>query len=557
MSFLKNIKLPIGRTRETAELEHEASFPVVTIDRPLPPGAKVLEEYTVETGTKIQIAVLDGKGLYYITEPGLDEIERKAYQRIMRHLSYELKIEELMERGELSRAQLTEAVEHTARQIAEVYGFKALYNITIDKVLYYVKRDVMGYGAIDAPFHDPNIEDIKSEGYNVPFVVMHRKYAPMDWLETNILLDPDEQDALAIKLAHMGGKNLSTAFPLAECMLPGGHRLAAAYAKEVTPKGTTITVRKFRAEPFTIIHLMEFKTVSPLMAAYLWFIIERRGTMFVIGETGAGKTTILNALGILLKPSWSIVTIEDLPELNLPHEHWLSYACRKAYTLGSKAGEINQYELLRASLRVRPDFIIIGEVLGEEAFALFQAMAVGQGGLTSFHAESVDTAIKRLVQPPINVDPGLVNLLNCVLTDKRLKLETGEVVRRVTNIHEIRGMNDYVEVFSWDAATDIFYPLTPEEVVERSIVLEKYRIRASQTKEDIVAELNEKMNFLIGLQSRGIREFRDVTEAIRRYYAEKVKLAESIAPPVVEEAEGGEALSEGARALLAQMEEGR
>jgi flagellar protein FlaI len=336
----------------------------------------------------------------------------------------------------------------------------------------------------------------------------------------------------------LGGRSLSTAFPVAEVMLPGRHRLMVVYGREVSPKGTAIEVRLFRAEPFTISYLIRTGTLSPLMAAYLWMILESRGSILIVGETGSGKTSLTCALGMLIHPAMSMLTIEDIPELKFPHEHWLPLTTRSSYTVekgersgrrgaGKRAGEIDQFDLLRVALRVRPDFITVGEVIGEEALTLFQAVATGQGTITTLHSFDVNSAFQRLVSRPISTPAGLVSSLDCIVTIRRVKMPSGLFERRVSDVHEPVGMEHtdvgkFREVFTWDPSGDWFAPGSAAEVVRRSRVLAKYGERQGVTPEELVADLEEKAVLLGSLADRGVEKFDHLVNEVWKYYALKL-----------------------------------
>jgi len=545
----RNFKGILGRALgRLAEPYRGYDVRLISSSMPLPPEAKrVGQPYELDNGVAVEVGDVDGKGLYYIAEPHLDEAEVELYRRIMFHLQFEMPFRITVHGRRLTPEELAVRVEDAARKVAETYGatFQTLYRLTVEKIIYYVKRDIVGYGAIDAIFHDPGIEDVKVAAYSTPFIVFHRDHAQYDWLETNIVVSPEDQDVLAQKLAHIGGKTVSTAFPLCEVTLPGGHRLAVAFGREVTPKGTSIEVRRFRSEPFTIIHLLEFNTMSPLMAAYMWEVLESKGSSLIIGETGSGKTCTTSALAVMMPPSWSIVTIEDIGELNLPHEHWTSLVTRYSYRVEEGgAGEIDQFQLLRASLRIRPDFIIIGECIGPEAAVLFQSIAVGQGALTTFHALDVQRAFQRLTQPPISVSPNLTSVLDCALVIRKIKpepssfdtTETGAMFRRVTSIEEVASPMTTGTLFQWEPRSDSFHPASVSDVVSNSVVLAKVCERRGWTRDEMLSRLEDKLRFLIELKDRGVREFAEVTEALRRYYAGKFTLAvthpvETATPP--------------------------
>lgn len=341
---------------------------------PLQPEYKVIEEYWIEKPfSKVKIVVLPemgGQRVYFIEEVQLTPNERKAVDKLIDILSIELNPPEGFEED------IRTHVINEARRLVKKYkrAIHGLSEESWEKVIYYIERDLLGYGPIDVMMRDYRLEDISCDGVNRAIHVWHRDY---ESIPTNVIfIDKEYLREFIIKLAHMAGKHISAAFPIVDAMLPGRHRLAATYGEEVSPRGSTFTIRKFREKPLSIISLLESGNIDEWTAAYFWLMLENRITAMIIGATAAGKTTLLNALTSFFKPGFKIVTIEETPELNLPHENWVQLVSRESYGLGeAKVGEITLFDLVKVSLRYRPDYIIVGEIRGEEAFVLFQAMS--------------------------------------------------------------------------------------------------------------------------------------------------------------------------------------
>lgn len=311
-----------------------------------------------------------GRLEYLVIEPELSDYEKKALKKIK---------EFIIEASEpdLEALENREALERYIKKQFE----KALkkYKIKInpaskDKLLYYLIRDLVGYGDLEVLMRDPNIEDISCDGVGLPVYVWHRRY---ESIPTNVKYETEEE-LLAIlnKLAYKAGKQISVAFPIVEGSLPEGYRIHLTLS-EVSRRGGTFTIRKFREEPYTIIDLIKFKTVSTLLAAYFWLLVDLKRSLMILGATGSGKTTTLNAIAMFIRPEAKIVTIEDTPEINLPHENWIPLVTRPSHEAWRM--DVTLYELLRTALRQRPDYIIVGEVRGEEAYTLFQAIASVSG----------------------------------------------------------------------------------------------------------------------------------------------------------------------------------
>jgi flagellar protein FlaI len=335
-------------------------------------------------------------------------------------------------------------------------------------------------------------------------------------------------DNLIVKLTHLAGKHISTAFPILDAMLPGKDRLAATFRREVSPKGGSFSIRRFKEEPFSIIDLVELGTINEDLAAYFWLLVENRMTVAVIGGTGAGKTSTLNALASLVKSSMKIVTVEEIPELNIPHENWVQLVSRESYGLGSlKAGEVSLFDLVKTSLRYRPDYIVVGEIRGEEAFVLFQALATGHGGLTTLHADSLDYAVKRLTSPPMNVAATYIPLINVASLVERVQLpspKNGDVTfgRRIRSVVEVVEYENYRTISSWNPVTDSF-----KVDFAASVQLEKIAASHGLALTDILDEIRNRALFFRNLRAAGIRKNAELAKQATNYTETKLSLLEA------------------------------
>ena len=312
---------------------------------------------------------------------------------------------------------------------------------------------------------DENIEDVSCDGVNTPVFVWHRKY---ESIPSNVIYESHEElENFVFKLAYLAGRHISIAQPILDGTLPDGSRAQVTYGTEVTPKGSTFTIRKFKKTPLTITDLIIYKALSPEIAAYYWFLIENRHSVLIGGDIGGGKTSMLNAMSLFIRPTLKIVSIEDTQEIRLPHQNWEMMVTRQGMGTGSGAvgetgiGSISMFDLLRAALRQRPDFIIVGEIRGEEAYALFQAMATGHLGLTTVHAEHVQGVLHRLTTKPMNIPHTQVENLNAISIVRRLVVNNVSL-RRTISVSEMIGWdkaaNDFKiqEIFRWDPATDTY-----------------------------------------------------------------------------------------------------
>ncbi|RLI06263.1 hypothetical protein DRO24_05090, partial [Candidatus Bathyarchaeota archaeon] len=383
-----------------------------------------------------------------------------------------------------------------------------------EKFIYYLKRDFLGYGKIDILMKDPNIEDISCNGIRTPIYVWHRRY---ESLPTNVSYDSEEElDAIVRRLAYRSGHQISIAHPILEGTLPEGYRIHLTL-DEVSKRGNTFTIRKFRANPYTIIDLINFGTLSTEIAAYLWILIDNLRSIMICGATASGKTSLLNAIGMFIRPEMKVVTIEEVRELRL-HENWIPMVTRPSFQPGVE--EVSLYDLLRSALRQRPDYIIVGEVRGEEAYTLFQAIAVGHGGLCTIHADSVDAAIKRLLTKPMNIPKMMLPLMNVLILIRRVKLGE-EIARRVVAVEEITGISPDGEVmlerrYEWNPEDDsfIYHPPSGRGRDVYGQIMEMTHI----PREKLMEEQARRERILRWMVEKGMNTYEEVSKVIRDYY---------------------------------------
>jgi len=492
--------------------------------KPVPRGFKIMERYPLyEPFAHVAIAQSPktGEYKYILDELQLDPLERGVYHRILEILLAEIE----SPKEEIPDPRRFFAEE--AKKIVDKYRISLgwLPDVSWYKILYHAERDLVGFGRIDALMRDPNIEDISCDGVNRSVYIWHRNY---ESIETNIEFENDEGlDNMVVKLVHMAGKHVSSAFPIVDASLPGKHRLAVCYRREVTPFGTAFTIRKFREDPYSMIDLINIGTFSEEMAAYFWMCLENRASIMVLGGTAAGKTTALNALTCLIRPGSKIITIEETAELNLPHENWISLIARQSYGLGgSSVGEVSMFDLVKATLRHRPDILIVGEVRGQEAYVLFQALATGHGGMCTMHAENVDSAVKRLTQKPMDISPAYIPLMNIILSIQRVHLIKGnekKTYRRVMNSNEIADYDDYRTVFKWHPSKDEQLPS-----FDKSVILSSISERVGQSKKELIEEIGRRKEVLHWMRERNIRSYKDVAAIIAEYYARPKLIYEKV-----------------------------
>lgn len=409
------------------------------------------------------------------------------------------------------------------RQAVADHGVR-MGETSLRRVEYHLVRDFLGYGLIDVLMRDPQIEDISCDGPDIPIYLFHRKY---ESLKTNIAFgDEFDLDSFVIRLAQRSRKHISVADPLLDATLPDGSRLQATLSREVTTRGSSFTIRKFRADPLTPPDLVRSNTFSAEMAGWFWFAMEMGASFVLAGGTASGKTTSLNAISQFIPPEKKIVSIEDTREINLSHENWIAGVTRSGFggelKGGKIAGSIDMYKLLEAALRQRPEYLLVGEVRGAEALTLFQAMATGHAVYSTMHADSVPSAVYRLENPPINVPRMMLQTLDIVAIQAQVRV--GErMMRRIREVTEIVGFEPETKelltntVFEWDAADD------RHRYLGKSYVLEQVMEARNMTEAQVEAEWRGRVEAIEWMDRTGIRKVADVARVISGYYRDPRK----------------------------------
>jgi len=459
---------------------------------------RTLETYSVGLA-RVRIAVREGtgEGLYYVSEPPMTDREETLYAYTLRKLTYELRPEEAQ--------NLLDAISMKLRESAEELGLLGL--VDLDRVKYYLNREVAGYGPIDALILDDNIEDIKCISPGQPVIVVHRRYGRLGWLTTNISFESEDVLADFVRrLAYKGGRGISTAVPYVDAQLPpptpqhkSGMRLAATIGREVTKEGSSFVIRKFPREPLSLSNLIERKALSPLMAAYLWYVAEQKRIFFAAGPTGSGKTTLLNAILGVLDPRLSYITIEDVFEIQLPTWRWTAMTTRRSFTIIESRYEIKIEDLIAMAMRMRPDYLIVGEVrTPEQLIGLLFSSTTGHGALTSIHAQDPDALLVRLFT--MRIERSALDLLwGCAITQPVKLPGALGIERRVVKIAEfVPGEEGVIvnEVFKWSPETDTFHPSSLEELWERSQRLQMLSESLGLSKETILNDIGRRARFL-------------------------------------------------------------
>jgi flagellar protein FlaI len=457
----------------------------------------------------------DYSRFYYVVEPKASKQEKEDLDTIKLVLQRALNI---------NRETLDETQEDFLKQavddILDSYRLKSRKS-NREKIHYYIERDLLGYGKIDSMMKDPNIEDVSCDGPGVEIFVYHRRF---ESLRTNVMWEDElELEQYIIRMAQRCGKHISIAAPLLDATLMDGSRIVMTLGREVSTKGSTFTIRRFRDEPFTPVDLLEFKTFSSMQIAFFWLAMQYGMSMLFVGGTASGKTTSLNACSLFLPWQHKIVSIEETRELNLPHPNWIPGCTRQGFggeSSGSgekAAGEVDMYDLLRAALRERPEYIIVGEIRGAEAYVLFQAMATGHTTYSTFHADSIQSLVHRLENKPIEIPRVLIPALDGISIQIQTRVG-GKRVRRNKAIVEIIGIDPHShelltnEAFRRDNKTDEYV------FTGKSYIFEKIMVKANLNRVEIMDETKRRQLVMEWCLKKGIRDYKDFAKVVAEYY---------------------------------------
>ncbi|MEE9323105.1 MAG: type II/IV secretion system ATPase subunit [Candidatus Aenigmarchaeota archaeon] len=448
--------------------------------------------------------------VYYVTEPHITDKDRKIIEAVKKDLEERLDID-FMKLGEIrAKELLMEEIKNIISKMEDVDTEK------IDTIQYYVQRDIIGLGKIEPIMRDRDIEDISCDGKKIPLYVYHRN--PLfGSMVTNIMFEGnDELDTFAMRLSQKCGKSISVAEPLIEGSLPDGSRVHATLGTDIARRGSNFTIRKFTKSPLTPVHMLEYGTLDSTQLAYLWFAIENRKSILISGGTATGKTSLLNALSLFIRPNMKIVSIEDTPELRLPHSHWIPEVARTPISQEQKTGEVSLFDLLKGSLRQRPDYIIVGEVRGMEAFVLFQQIATGHSGLATIHAASLPQLIDRLTTPPINLPANLIQNIDVIIFLLQVKSKD-RYVRRANQILEVTGVKEdkpvTTEIFRWKPVEDKF------KTNENSQLLEHLAMSLGLTEASLKEELRVRKSILEWMFDKRMFDYREIANIVNGYYS--------------------------------------
>lgn len=453
---------------------------------------------------------------YNVIEPPISTLDKKIIEETKKELEERLDVN-FVKIGEIKAKNLLKS--EVRNILSEA---KSLPAGKIDVLEYYIQRDVIGHGKIEPLMQDPSIEDISCDGVDVPIFVFHRN-PKFNSIKTNIKFhEKDDLDMFVMKLSQKCGRAISVSEPLVNGGLPDGSRLQATLGTDIAMKGSNFTIRKFTSMPLTPIHMIDKGTADATMLAYLWLAIENRKSILISGGTATGKTSLLNALSLFLKSSLKVVSIEDTPELRLSHPHWVPEVARTPLSMeGGHAGEVSLFDLLKESLRQRPDYIIVGEVRGKEAYVLFQQIATGHAGIATIHAASLPQLIDRLVTPPISLPASLIENIDIIVFLTQVKIDD-KYTRKVKQILEITGVEKEKpvasNVFEWKSMTDKF------ESSGKSKVMHDISELNAMKESKILDEITRRKEVLEWIHNKGVYDYKAFAEIINQYYTSPEKL---------------------------------
>jgi len=527
---------------------------------PIIPHGQIVDTYRVpDTGdsdASAEIFIVDNNtfGQYIVREPYLDDGEVFALDLLKKNLRDAIpvetsgRVEQVIERYFWETAKKTELLEAVQRSHR--------------KLLYYLLKDFSGFWEIDPLIHDDNIEEISVTRWDKPVRVFHRKFTEYMFMETNITYKSEERlQAFIRRLAQFSERSISLAQPSLEATihLASDVRISATLGDEITKPGSTYTIRKQKEKPLTIIQLAAsdparqypvmpplppesilkysedhaHKTLTALMGAYFWLLLERTTNILIVGETSSGKTTLMNAILSMMNPKAKIVTAEEVLEINLPEDlHWQRFQTRTHKTgMSSLASNYDLSDLLKLALRFFPTVLSLGEMRGEESETVATAITLGFSTITTVHAEDAERCIQRVTNPPMRFKEGHVRDITAIVTMKKVTLPDGKIVRRVVSIDEIcpvgSDSHEIVNVFKYNYADDSFSPTTPEEVFKRSYRLKRMAESFGWTNEQVLRSLTNRASYISAAIAK--REFQpEALASMVRSYIAKESLRELV-----------------------------
>jgi flagellar protein FlaI len=464
-----------------------------------------------------------GKANYHVVEPELDDKTLKILEKVLDRMI------EIIHRLPVPKEDM-DIVSHIStllNKIVSISTFKTVAGLGMNRILvtpeqyviikYFLLRNLVGFSKLEPLLNDPYIEDIHCTGIgNVKLV--HKIFGMM---YTNIKFPEDISiNKYMLETSERVERPVSNSRPVVDAIMPDGSRVNFIFGRDISREGSSFTIRKFSEVPISIINLCDFNTISDEIAAYLWLIIEAGMNIFICGETASGKTTTLNATSVFISPDKKVYTVENTPEVTLPHKTWQHLVTREA----GKDTDVDMFDLLLAALRSRPDYVIVGEIRGKEGNVAFQAMQTGHPVMSTFHAGSVHSMVQRLTGHPIDVPISFVDNLNVVLIQQTVSVNN-QLVRRVLSVSEIERYYDVENkvvsrrVFVWDRFTDNFY----FSGYHNSYILEKkVAPKLGIDANEIYNELERRAEIISKMRQGKIFNYYEVWRYVKLFYQKGV-----------------------------------
>ncbi len=471
---------------------------------------------------------------YYAIEPTLDKNEQALYDDIRSQLldrsahkpapetndEYDERIQELLEETiRVDNGSDTGVLEQLIDRLG--LGKTAVSQETYEDIRYQLTRDIVGFGPLEPVMRDPGNEDIHVIGPQQCYV----DHDVFGLLETTVEWETEERfDNWLRNMGERMGDPLSDSDPIVDSTLPDGSRINIIYSDDVSVQGSSLTIRQGDEVPLSVLQITNWGTLSPELAAYLWLALENEQTIFVVGETASGKTTTLNAIMSFIPRDSKIYTAEDTLEVLPPHDNWQQLLTREGS--GEEGGDVDMFDLVAAALRSRPDYIIVGEVRGEEGRMAFQAAQTGHPVMLTFHASDIVSMIQRFTGDPINVPETFMDNADIALFQNRVK-RGDDILRRVTSVQEIEGYSEEMDgvvtrqAFYWDPTEDeiVFQGRNNSYVLEEQIAT----LLGYENTREIYQEVDFRARIIERLIQENILGYHEVNEAIESFQRDGVE----------------------------------
>ena len=471
---------------------------------------EVIESYMIHEAT----VHITADGRYLVSEPTVSKNAETIWSRLMDNLYYSY--------SDPGNQEVVQSIKNRLEEEAKQTSVLDIYIKEKEAIEYYLIRDIAGYREIDVLMNDPNIEDIICTRFDREIAVIHKNHLEKEMLKTNIRFATQEAfDNLLQIISQRQGHAPTTSKPIVSCSTKNNDRITITWKNEITRPGSTLAIRKFPTEPYTITHLLESKVLSPLMATYIWIMNDARSFSFIVGETGSGKTTTINSLACMINPRWHILTIEEVRELTIPH-FWNEYlVTRTSPHIAKSEYDIDIMGLGMAALRKKPHYVIVGEVRGKEVQQLFQIALTGHGCVSSIHAPSASDLLVRLGGDEMRVSNTQQSSIDYLIQIQKIKTKNGKIQRKASSITEIipkqsRAEPELYELFRYDPTSDTFGPDTIDQMIQNSKRL-KDAIRFLGIQ-DIAKDVRTRIGLLNHCVKSRSYDIGDVFRIISKYY---------------------------------------